>query len=202
MEIITRKEAQEKGFRYYFTGIACKHGHISLRFTDNYGCVECHKILVRKIAEKNGVIPWSKTEEERRERRKQSLKRYAEKHLDRIKNSQIKYRNNNAEKIKLRKQKWASQNLISLRLKSHRRRGKTIGKLSKNIIDILLVKQKNKCAICKMKLNKNFHLDHIVAISKGGLNIDSNVQLLHPTCNIKKGAKDPIEFMQSLGYLL
>ena len=32
--------------------------------------------------------------------------------------------------------------------------------------------------------------------------LDTNIQLLRATCNTSKGAKDPIEFMQSRGFLL
>lgn len=39
----TRKEAQQKGAVYYFTGIPCKHGHTALRKTKG-SCVECIKI--------------------------------------------------------------------------------------------------------------------------------------------------------------
>jgi len=45
-------------------------------------------------------------------------------------------------------------------------------------------------------------MDHIVPLAKGGKNIDSNIQLTCPKCNLEKNSKDPIEFMQSRGYLL
>ena len=39
----TRKEAQDKGAKYYFTGEPCKHGHIAPRKTKG-ACVECLKV--------------------------------------------------------------------------------------------------------------------------------------------------------------
>lgn len=39
----TRKEAQETGNKYYFTGQPCKHGHIAPRKTKG-ACVECLKV--------------------------------------------------------------------------------------------------------------------------------------------------------------
>ena len=39
----TRKEAQELGAKYYFTGEPCKHGHIAPRKTKG-SCVECLKV--------------------------------------------------------------------------------------------------------------------------------------------------------------
>ena len=36
----------------------------------------------------------------------------------------------------------------------------------------------------------------------GGLNADSNMQLLRAECNLQKSAKHPVDFMQSRGFLL
>jgi len=45
----TRKEAQETGAAYYFTGEPCKHGHVAPRKTKG-SCVECLKIEWQKSA--------------------------------------------------------------------------------------------------------------------------------------------------------
>ena len=39
----TRKEAQDSGAKYYFTGEPCKHGHIAPRKTKG-SCIECLKV--------------------------------------------------------------------------------------------------------------------------------------------------------------
>ena len=41
MEIISRKEAKEKGLKRYFTGKRCKNGHIAQRLVSSFGCVIC-----------------------------------------------------------------------------------------------------------------------------------------------------------------
>ena len=43
MEKITRKEAAQKGLKTYFTGEACKHGHISYRYVKSGACSDCVK---------------------------------------------------------------------------------------------------------------------------------------------------------------
>jgi len=53
MEIITRKEAKEKGLTHYFTGKPCKHGHIELRYTATGYCDECRKIKWRQNKDKH-----------------------------------------------------------------------------------------------------------------------------------------------------
>ena len=47
----TRKEAQDSGAKYYFTGGPCKYGHIAPRKTKG-ACVECIKIEWQQAAEK------------------------------------------------------------------------------------------------------------------------------------------------------
>jgi len=47
----TRKEAQDKGAKYYFTGEPCKHGHIAPRKTKG-SCVDCLKVEWQQAAEK------------------------------------------------------------------------------------------------------------------------------------------------------
>jgi len=66
-----------------------------------------------------------------------------------------------------------------------------------------LMLQRGKCACgCGKSLNNEFHMDHRMPIAKGGRHHDDNMQLLLPLCNMQKNAKDPIDFMQSRGFLL
>ncbi len=47
----TRKDAQDSGAKYYFTGEPCKYGHIAPRKTKG-SCVECLKVEWQQAAEK------------------------------------------------------------------------------------------------------------------------------------------------------
>ena len=76
------------------------------------------------------------------------------------------------------------------------------GKLSKGLVEQLLKLQRGKCACCGKSLGADYHLDHIMPLVRGGLNIDSNIQLLRAECNNNKHAKHPVDFMQERGYLL
>ena len=69
-------------------------------------------------------------------------------------------------------------------------------------IKTLLALQKCKCAACKACIKDAYHADHITPLSKGGSNDKQNIQLLCPSCNLKKGVSDPLDFMQSRGYLI
>lgn len=41
METVTRKQAIERGLNTYYTGLACKNGHVAPRYTASGGCKEC-----------------------------------------------------------------------------------------------------------------------------------------------------------------
>ena len=118
---------------------------------------------------------------------------------------EIEYRVRNKEEISKRVSVWASKNKDSKRISESKRRAKKLestGSLSKGIISNLLVLQKGKCACCGAPLGNNYHLDHRIPLALGGANEDSNMQLLTASCNLKKGRKDPVAFMQERGFLL
>jgi 5-methylcytosine-specific restriction endonuclease McrA len=122
---------------------------------------------------------------------KERITEWGKTHPEELKNIQSRYRKKNPEKIKIRNNNRRAQK---------RSNG---GKLSPGISSRLLTLQCGKCAICKKALKRvGFHLDHIIPIARGGGNTDRNIQLTCPKCNQKKGSKDPIAFMQSIGYLL
>ena len=50
MKIVLFNEAKNQKLKRYFTGIPCKHGHLSERLTSNRCCIECQKIAEQKYA--------------------------------------------------------------------------------------------------------------------------------------------------------
>jgi hypothetical protein len=46
--ILSREDARAMGFTQYHTGVPCKRGHDSWRFTANTGCLECVQPTVRR----------------------------------------------------------------------------------------------------------------------------------------------------------
>jgi len=61
----------------------------------------------------------------------------------------------------------------------------------------LYADQNGKCAnpVCGTNLADGYHVDHIVALVNGGTNWIENIQLLCPTCNLRKGRKDYAQFV-------
>lgn len=110
----------------------------------------------------------------------------------------------NPEKVRAIKSAWKKANPEAVRIDDHNRRArkKAGGKLSKGLTEKLFVLQKGKCACCRKPLGDDYHLDHIMPLSRGGSNTDDNMQLLRAGCNLKKSAKHPVDFMQQRGFLL
>ena len=50
MEIISRKEAKEKGLKTFYTGKDCKYGHRYPRYTSNSICVRCSELRAERKA--------------------------------------------------------------------------------------------------------------------------------------------------------
>lgn len=140
-----------------------------------------------------------------KEKIKKSQTEYRILNRDKINSKNKEYRIANPEKAKASSAAWAAANIESCRIKTQNRNARKRangGRLSRDIAQKLLVLQKNKCACCGIPLGDNYHLDHIVPIALGGSNTDYNIQLLHDKCNLQKGAKHPIDFMQARGLLL
>ena len=70
---------------------------------------------------------------------------------------------------------------------------------SPDIRRILYGKQEGFCNGCDLHFRlRNLTLDHIVPRSRGGADTDSNLQLLCPACNSKKGTRTQEEFLAIL----
>lgn len=166
MEIITRKEAKERGLKRYFTGKPCKRGGIGQRITGSAKCV-CDLCLdFRRPKHRINSAAW---------------------------------RNRNPEKANDRC--GARVRAYSQRRKSAKRLAE--GEFTRQDINRLIAFQGNKCASCKESLdNSGYHVDHIQPLAKGGTNWPENLQILCPSCNLSKGAKDPYEWANELGRLL
>ena len=115
------------------------------------------------------------------------------------------YRDKNPTKSAAYSAEWRAKNSDRARIQLQNKRAKKRengGRLSSGLAEKLFVLQKGKCACCGLPLGDDFHLDHIVPSALGGPNSDKNIQLLRRKCNMSKGAKHPLTFMQAKGFLL
>ncbi len=106
------------------------------------------------------------------------------------------------EERRRRRREYLRANTEKVREWTQKRRGAYTGRLPKGTIKRIGDAQRWLCAACKCDIRNAFHKDHIVSLASGGKHEPSNIQLLCPPCNLKKSASHPVDFMQSMGYLL
>jgi hypothetical protein len=188
-KVISLKEARVSGLKRYFTGKPCVKGHVSERTLDRH-CIVCvsfknknYRVMNPEKVNRFGT--------EFRASNPEYFKRWSADHPGRMAEYHAKWKDNNPEL--LRKRRIIYQ---------HKRRSLSAECLSIGLSDKLLVMQRGRCACCKIRIGKAFHLDHIHPLSKGGANKDWNIQLLCPGCNLAKHAKHPVDFMQERGFLI
>jgi 5-methylcytosine-specific restriction endonuclease McrA len=76
------------------------------------------------------------------------------------------------------------------------------GEIPGDAVAVLFERQKGKCVFCLEPFGAATpHMDHYIALSKGGTNDMSNLRLLHRECNLKKHSKHPIDFALQHGLL-
>lgn len=58
----------------------------------------------------------------------------------------------------------------------------------------ILQRDNYKCVKCNS--NVNLHIDHIIPVTKGGKNINENLQVLCRTCNLAKSNRNAIQYTE------
>jgi 5-methylcytosine-specific restriction endonuclease McrA len=196
-EIISLAEARERGLKHYFTGKPCPRGHVSRRAVASKRCMKC-------LAE--DAAKWRKDNpEEYKRRNRENIKRWRGAYPDRNNATARRYYAKNKETYIAIRERWATKNPDTVRAiqrNARARRRSAEGRHTATDVAKKRLLQKDKCACCRTKLLGGGHVDHIVPLALGGSNWPSNLQLLCPPCNYKKGHKPPEAFYRELGMLL
>lgn len=141
-----------------------------------------------------------------RDKFRQRNKEWRDKNKDKMKTYAREWRDKNKEKEKEQHKNHYINNREAYKAKIHTRRARKNnngGHLSPGIKQKLLTIQRGRCAICRVNIiKKDQHIDHVMPLVLGGSNEDRNIQITCSVCNLRKGSKDPITFMRTIGYLL
>jgi 5-methylcytosine-specific restriction endonuclease McrA len=191
MEITSRSEAKSRGLTHYFTGKECRHGHVSLRYVTSMGCREC-SLTEEKLSKASARSKaWYIKNRERQKRRAAEW-----------------YSNNKSHALAMMaisSKKWWKKNPDKRRIYNHTRRAlerNLGGSYTPQDITDILKQQLGKCAYCRERLGKKFHVDHIMPLVLGGTNERHNLQVLCRSCNLHKSGTDPVTHVRKLGLLL
>lgn len=146
-----------------------------------------------------------KWQRENAARMKATNKKWREANKERCQIIQLEWRAKNIDKVKENARQWRLKNLRRRAIDEAKRRALKRGCDGSHTIDdvkSLLEKQHFKCAWCNKSVRKEYHVDHIMPLSLGGSNDKRNIQILCPTCNIRKHANHPIDWARKNGRLL
>jgi len=78
----------------------------------------------------------------------------------------------------------------SARNSLRRERARNRGTYSAAEVRSLIAMQHHLCKLCNRHLGiTGYHVDHVVSLARGGMNVRSNLQILCPACNLRKGAR-------------
>ena len=158
------------------------------------------------------AVQWNKENKDRRaeicakytENNKEKLKDWRNENRDRLISRKAKYNIDNKDSINKKNALYKKNNKQIVNACNASRRARVRGadgNFTRSDIDVLLIQQLGICAICKIKL-VDYHIDHILPIALGGSNHPENLQILCPTCNLKKGAKHPNDYIFEIGNAL
>lgn len=171
MEIISRKEAMEKGLSKYFTGKPCKHGHMSEKITKSAQCVACFKYWYEKSYQKP---------EYRKKAKERAVKNY-ERNKEIVKNRVKLWCKNNPEKRRLIASAWEKRNKDYMNAKTARRYARKNKATLKSVTIKDIVPIYKKARLLTEKTGVQYHVDHIVPLfgeTVCGLHVPWNLKII------------------------
>lgn len=175
----SRQAAIANGDTTYQSWQPCASGHASDRYTSSGGCVECAKESVRTQNRLNYF-------KERYEAKKPQILR-----------EMREYRARNPESRLSNVKAWQAahpEKVRGYKLRNKHKRRAREGTFTRRDIARMLTRQRGECAICATNIRGGYHVDHVIALTRGGTNWCGNLQLLCAPCNQHKADKLPIQY--------
>lgn len=180
MQIITRKEAKEKGLPRYFTGKPCKHGHVAERITGSAQCTGCFNHYYKKMYQNP-------------EYRQKAITR-AQKNYDKgtAVNAARLWCERNPEKRKKARAAWEKRNTDYMNAKTARRYARK-GKATLKTVTIKdIVPIYKQARLLTEKTGVQYHVDHVVPLfgkTICGLHVPWNLRVITAKENQAKSNK-------------
>jgi hypothetical protein len=189
----TRAKAKELGFKHYYTGKPCSHGHIDKRETGNGSCTECRRITTEADKEKRAAYFDAYNKSDKGQANK---KRY---YADNREIVIAKARARPEHVIETYRKKWGEKNpeMLKAYVNTRRRRYKEATPKWQTAADIRKIKDFHLAAIEMTRLTGIKHeVDHKIPIQGDlvcGLHTPDNLQIITKAENVAKNNKYEIE---------
>lgn len=201
------KSAHSKGKILICTETDCQNqviypgtGPTSLR------CVSCKSVRTRRQARVAMQKHRANRSKEDIEKDKINYKKYYDKNVNNIRAKSLAWYRSNKERCTANRKNWELNNPDYNRIwvennrdrhnaKKHRRRAREHSAFVEHVdLSVVYKRDRGMCYLCsrqvprvvKDKLSPS--LDHVIALSRGGLHSYENVRLAHWICNARKGA--------------
>lgn len=203
-EIISRKEAKDKGLTKYFTGFLCKRGHIAPRCTSSAHCFECRRMLQNKIYKENP------------DQKKESNKKSVNKIIEYVREYHRSYRDKNKDKmIEYFRGYYANEKrgLKTLAYGAINRARTTNKEYDKDYLLDLIKTPPDICPCCREKINykkerntngkkiRNMKSPSLDRVDNALGYIKNNVNIICWKCNIKKSNLTKSDLLMLLAYI-
>lgn len=207
-----RLEAQERGDKYYFTGVPCKRGHVVERFVKTKQCTECNRedCRTRRLDDPKWRDAEKRSYKKHSDKRNQQAREWYLNNKDKMDDYYSEWRENHREEAIERTKEWQrnnpnavttqnkkyrEQNKDKIRHWANKRRAQKLNATPVWITDEELSQIEALYAECvrlEQETGIKHHVDHIVPLQGehvSGLHILSNLQVLTAHENGSKNNK-------------
>jgi hypothetical protein len=203
MNLLSLNEAREQGNNKYYTGIPCKRGHITYRYTKDRACSDCVKLKVKKLSTIDGgnARRWANKTQEQKDIINEKRRSYYEKTRDarllERKKAYIKLKNNPTYKQKIKEYgtQWKKENVGKVNNSTAKRRAAKLQRTPKWLTpdDCWMIEQAYELAILRKKMfGFDWHVDHVIPLQGdyvSGLHVPTNLQVIPGRENESKSNK-------------
>ena len=177
LHIVSRDEARAIGLKRYFTGEACRQGHLAERTTSEGKCVEC--VRARDRARQRAQS----------EEKKAYLKDYYQKNRRRMVAQALEYQRRNPDQRRQTCARYYDRNAgVCSALRHARVKAKTPTWLGEDQKRQMVAMYRAARALTRVH-GRAYHVDHIVPINGenvSGLHVPWNLQVITASENARK----------------
>ncbi len=196
MEIISRKDALERGLKRFFTGKPCQKGHVAERFVANFDCIECKNAYIKEYNAAN------------KDRVQANRSAYREANKERIAKVTKDYREANKERISSQRNNYIASNKARRASMNAKRRARelraTVG-WGDDLTSFVAEQAYDLAKRREAATGFGWQVDHMIPLQARtacGLHVWNNLQVIPARLNNSKLNKliltEPFEWLQHI----